>query len=207
MATKRHKRRRELKAAIFYLAALCAPSTMVFAQGTAVPPVLTVCEALRDINLYRGKVVVIVGHSYYTFDGRFFQEKCDPDDHILIQGHRWLSMIALGAEKPTSPSEIFPVGEGVLRERLSTLKEYRDEAQAQRGAEAKGPAVREGLVTLRWEEWVAVYGTLECPAKLRPHVPPSASNSRNVPGNGYGANGSVPAMIQVLRSKALPPSG
>ena len=168
---------------------------------------MTVCEALHDINLYRGKVVVIIGHSYNTFDGRFFHEKCDPDDHILIQGHRWLSMIAIGAEKPTDPSEAFPVDEGVLREKLSAVREYRDEAQAQRLAESKGPAAREGSVTMRFEEWVAIYGTLECPAKLRPHVPPNASNPRNVPGNGYGANGSVPAMIQVLRSKSLPPSG
>jgi len=125
-------------------------------------------------------------------------EKCDPDDRILIQGHRWLSAIAVGAEKPAVPDQAFPVGEDILREKLRQLSDYHSDAQ--------GSMVKEEVRTIAFASWVAVYGTLESPAKLKPHMPPNKSNSRNTPGNGYGANGSVPAMILVIRSKDVPPS-
>jgi hypothetical protein len=180
-----------------FLSLLCVPATL--AQETTIPKVLTVCEALRDLNLYTGKVVVIVGHSGFTFDGTFMHEKCDPDDRILIQGHRWLSMIAVGAEKPAEQNKTFPVDEGILREKLSQLNEYLSDAQ-----ESK-PNDRGTTITMSMSAWVAVYGTLQSPTRLKPHKPPSASNSHNTPGNGYGANGSVPAMILVVSSKAVPP--
>ena len=182
--------------AAVFLALFCVPITR--AQESAAPQVLTVCEALRGIDLYRGKVVVIVGRSNYTFEGPFMHEKCDPDDRILIQGHRWLSAIAVGAEKPAVPDQAFPVGEDILREKLRQLSDYHSDAQ--------GSMVKEEVRTIAFASWVAVYGTLESPAKLKPHMPPNKSNSRNTPGNGYGANGSVPAMILVIRSKDVPPS-
>jgi hypothetical protein len=138
-----------------------------------------------------------VGRSNYTFEGPFMHERCDPDDRILIQGHRWLSAIAVGAEKPAVPDQAFPVGEDILREKLRQLNDYHRDAQ--------DSMAKEQVRTITLASWDVVYGTLESPARLKPHKPPSASNSRNTPGNGYGANGSVPAMILVIRSKTVPP--
>jgi hypothetical protein len=190
--------RKSLDAAVF-LALFCLPITHARAQEPAAPPVLTVCEALHDINLYRDKAVVIVGRSGDTFEGRFLHEKCDLDDRILIQGHRWLSMIALGAEKQEGTNQAFPVAEDILREKLSQLIDYHSDGQ--------GSIAKEQVRTIVLASWVAIYGTLESPAKLRPPIPPNKSNSRNTPGNGYGANGSVPAMILLIRSKDVPPNG
>lgn len=190
--------RKSLDAAVF-LALFCLHMMHARAQEPAALPVLTVCQALRGIEVYRGKAVVIVGHSGDTFEGRFLHEKCDPDDRILIQAHRWLSMIAVGAEEPAGTNEAFPVGEGILREKLRQLSDYHSDAQRS--------ISKTGAIAIVFESWVAVYGTLESPAKLKPHVLPSPPNPRNTPGNGYGANGSVPAMMLTIRSKEVPPNG
>jgi hypothetical protein len=183
------------------LALFCVLTTVALAQEPPIPRVLTVCEALHDLDSYRGKAAVIVGRSNGTFEGSFLHAKCGTDEHVLLQGHRWLSMIALaGAEKPTDINETFPIDEEILREKLSQLEEY----QGPERTEAQGSIARKRVSVSSSGQWVAVYGTLDSPAKLRPHVPPSVSNSRNRPGNGYGANGSVPARIVVISSKIVP---
>ncbi len=171
----------------------CGLPTPTLAQESAVPPVLTICEALRNFNMYRGKDVVIVGRYGSTFEGPFMSEKCEADDRILIQGHRWLSMIALSSSEKSADKREFPVVDAILRAKLSQVAGY--DATAQGSADAKR-SIASG--------WEAVYGRLDTPAKLRPHVPPSASYSRNIPGNGYGANGTVPVRILVINQKSLP---
>jgi hypothetical protein len=54
------------------------------------------------------------------------------------------------------------------------------------------------------DKWTAVYGRLEAPLKLRPQST-SASHSR--PGNGYGANGTVPARLRIQQVYDFPPPG
>ena len=61
-------------------------------------------KRFRDIGLYAGKDVVIVGYSGWTFEGRFMHEKCESDDRITIQGRKWLSMIELGRVEGSSPT-------------------------------------------------------------------------------------------------------
>src|SRR5260370_28702890 len=114
-----------LQSAGFLLALCCSFTTPTLAQESALPPVLTICEALRNFDMYRGKDVVIVGRCEFTFEGAFMSEKCEADDRILIQGHRWLSMIAFGpTEKRTEPLKAFPVDEAILREKLSQVNSY-----------------------------------------------------------------------------------
>src|SRR5262249_15115875 len=48
-------------------------------QSRPTVPVLTLCEALRDLNLYRGKQVAIVARSVWTFEGTFLSGKCEAD--------------------------------------------------------------------------------------------------------------------------------
>ncbi len=128
----------------------------------------------------------------------FMSEKCEADDRILIQGHRWLSMIAFGpTEKRTEPLKAFPVDEAILREKLSQVNSYHATVQG-----SDPPDLSVNVISL--SGWDAVYGRLDSPARLKPHVPPSGSHSRNTPGNGYGANGTVPVRIFVINSKPLP---
>jgi hypothetical protein len=179
----------------FLFAMRCVSPTPAPAQETPAPPVLTVCEALRNFNLYRGKDVVIVGSYGWTFEGNFMHEKCDPDDLILIQGHRWLSMIAVWpTDKSAEVQSTFPVDEAILRKKLSEVNDYHVTVQGISPPE---------IFTLRMGGWDAVYGRLDSPAKLKPYVSRGASNPRNIPGTGYGANGTVPVRILVVRQKSL----
>ena len=41
-------------------------------------PVLTVCEALRGLSKHNGKEVIIVGRSFWTFEGSFINEEFFP---------------------------------------------------------------------------------------------------------------------------------
>ena len=58
-----------LQSAGFLLALCCSFTTPTLAQESALPPVLTICEALRNFDMYRGKDVVIVGRYEFTFEG------------------------------------------------------------------------------------------------------------------------------------------
>jgi len=183
---------------LFFSAAALAPM-----PALAAPPVLTVCEVLTDLDLYRGQNIVIVASSGWTFEGSFLHERCEADDRILVQGHPWPSLIQLAtAERPAFPTDVFPVDDVVIREKLSHMSKYRSQDSA-RAEREPGATPR----TSAHENWVAIYGTLESPRNLREPVPWNASDGRNKPGNGYGANGSVPARILVIKSKPIPPKG
>ena len=151
-------------------------------------PVLTVCEALHALNAYRKKDVVIIGRFSSTFEGGLLHERCEEDDRVLLQGHRWLAAIALSAAaEPHAVNDVFPISDVLLREKLNESRDYHSLHQE----------TRENR-----EPWLAVFGTLESPAKLKNHLPPSASNPHNIPGNGYMSNGTVPAAI-VVRGQRL----
>ena len=51
------------------------------------------------------------------------------------------------------------------------------------------------------DRWTAVYGRLEAPHKLQAQ---STSGSRSHSGNGYGANGSVPARLYIRQDYDFP---
>ncbi len=200
----RHYGRNASQKAVCLCVFLFATATIPLAPASPGPPVLTVCEALRDIGIYAGKDVVIVGYSGWTFEGGFLHEKCESDDRIAIQGRKWLSMIELGrVEAPAGATEPFPVEESVVREKLSHLSDYK--SPENKGSQVQGSAARgAGRLSLSGS-WVAAYGKIQSPAKLEEPVPPTPSNPRNMPGNGYGANGSVPARLLVIKSISVPP--
>lgn len=58
------------------------------AQEHATVPVVTVCEVLRGLDVYRGRSVIVVGNAYWTLDGTFMDGKCEPENLVLLQGHR-----------------------------------------------------------------------------------------------------------------------
>ena len=131
--------------------------------------------------------MVVVARSSYTFEGWFLHEGCEVDGRILIHGNRWLSMIALRPAGQTPEHNSFPVDEVLLRKKLSHLTAIVDTTPT---TSTPASAIS--------DRWIAVFGKLESPAPLKPHI-----QSRKIPGNGYGANGSVPARILIISSKNL----
>jgi hypothetical protein len=173
----------------------------VYARASPVIPVLSVCETLRSFKLYRGRTVVIVARSEMTFEGSFMDERCETDARILIQGHRWLSMIELFSDSDTATqSGAFPVDETLLRAKMTEVKSHADPVQQDQRLAAATVGVQAGDSR---DTWVAVYGQIECPARLKPHIPPSGAHYHNIAGNGYGSNGSVPARITAIRLVTL----
>ncbi len=140
---------------------------------------LTVCEALHNLAEYNGKDVVIVGISGYTFEGNFMDEGCGPDGRTLIQEHWWLSMIYLREGRPANVS----FDKDLVRRKLEDLMR-----QAGTSNQPTGPFA---------PKWVALYGRLVSPVKLRPFSPSLNPKMKSISGNGFGANGSVPAELLV----------
>ena len=146
-------------------------------------PVLTVCEALRDIKTYNGKDVAIVGLAGWTFEGTFLSERCEPDGYVQVAGHRWLSMIALAGGGQVEP----PVN---LNEELLLRKLAEVQKTTERGP-GEGPLAA---------HWMVAQGRLVSPSKL---ISPRPTGGRNKAGNGFGANGSVPARLDLTSSRGL----
>jgi hypothetical protein len=167
---------------------------LVYSRESPAIPVLSVCETLRSLKLYRGRTVVIVARSGRTFEGNFMDEQCETDGRILIQGHRWLSMIELFSDLDTA------VEETLLRAKMTEVKSHAEPVPQDPSLAAATAVVQAGDSS---DNWVAVYGQIECPAQLKPHIPPSGAHHRNIAGNGYGANGSVPARITAIRFVTL----
>ena len=108
-------------------------------------------------------------------------------------------MIELGRAEPLArATEPFPVEEPVLREKLGHLEDYKS-AERKAKPRADSEVGRAGRLSLSGS-WVAAYGTIQSPSKLEAPVPPTISNPRNIAGNGYGVNGSVPARLLVIKS-------
>jgi hypothetical protein len=185
---------------------ITTPISILQGQQATKVPVLTVCEVLRNISMFRGASVVIVGRTRYTFDGEFLFANCEADSKILIGKHRWPSIIAESAppDRPQSEQPAMPAG-------LDLLQQKRASAELEQTPESPEPAVegphRTGSTNQRQPlfeaHWVAIYGTFESPTNLVPPRVPRAPTYSSAPGTGFGANGSVPAEIKVLSTKLL----
>jgi hypothetical protein len=167
--------------------------------GPAPPPVLTVCEALRNLDAYRGRDVVIVAQLDWTFEGDMLHESCETGDSVPLQGSKWPSIIALAHSEKSAAHMPFPVDQPAIRQGLRRVNGYREAPTQQPQPAAPTPGTK--LVLNLRPRWAAVYGQLESPAKLSP--PRRTSNPGVVPGNGYGANGSVPARLQEVSIQEL----
>ena len=174
---------------------------VAYSQQARMVTTLTLCEALRNLNAYHGQTVVIVSHSYYPiFHGPHLYEKCEYDGLILIQKHRWLSMMELDfANDLRAPGDAFPVEEALLWNKLKEVKGY--VAPVTEGTELATPGTVEAPELEG--DYVAVYGRVESPVRLKPEVLPGGPNASFHSGNGYGVNGSVPARILVIHEKTL----
>ena len=61
-----------------------------------------------------------MGRSFWTFEGSFINEECEPDGAVNVNGKRWLSMIffqnGIGGERP------FQWDEHALRTKLEQIQ-------------------------------------------------------------------------------------
>jgi hypothetical protein len=48
----------------------------IVSASDVMPPVLTVCEVLSDLQRYQGKLVVVVGRSGATSEGSWLDQEC-----------------------------------------------------------------------------------------------------------------------------------
>ena len=145
-------------------------------------PVLTVCEALHDLAEYNGKLVIVVGRSFWTFAGSFLNEECGRDGKVAVQGKEWLSMIALGSMLD-APTVVFAWDIDALNRKLKQVQETTH--------------IRESSIQVTGEGWSAICGRLEAPRVLRPP-------GNRTAGNGYGVKGSVPAQLRAVRTFSFP---
>jgi hypothetical protein len=164
--------------------------------------VLTVCDILRNIVTRRGKEVVIVALSGFTFEGTFLGEQCDSDAHVMIEGHKWLGMIAVNWGDAAPETAAFPIEDAILRRKQRDLSQAEGTHTPTTANDASvPPSPRNAGITLR-PHWIAVYGRMESPNRPEP---PRISGSTRSSGNGYRANGSVPAQIRVKAYRSLEP--
>jgi hypothetical protein len=145
-------------------------------------PVLTVCEALHDLEKYNGKVVIVVGRAFWTFEGSFMNEECGRDGTTMVQGQEWLNMIAFGPRN-VDMAIAFEWDMDALTRKLKQVQQT--------------TRIQERAIPISGEGWSAVCGRLESPRSLQP---PGKRNA----GNGYGANGSVPAQLRWVRDYRFP---
>lgn len=182
--------------ALYFVVALTCVAPFFGQAPAASTPVLTVCEALRDLNLYNGKNVVIVGRSAWTFEGTFLSEDCEPDGRTMVQGERWLSGIYISGEDQQSARQgIFKFDEELLRQKLAVVQRTTHLISEQKSIAKNNPFA---------DRWMAILGRLVSRATLMPHRPPNSSQTKDVSGNGFGANGSVPAKLVLLTSYKFP---
>jgi hypothetical protein len=142
------------------------------------------------------------GKARATFEGIFLSAKCEADGRVTIQGARWLSAIAVVWNDPKENQEAFPADDVTIRQKLVALKSEHDESEQHTGESRHPPDPQPRTINFD-SHWVAVFGVLNSPPRLRPPQRGSGPSKRNIPGNGYGANGSVPAKILASAEKAL----
>ena len=158
-------------------------------------PVLTVCEALRNIKSYRGKEIAVVGRSAFTFEGDFISEQCEPDGTVMIQGHKWLTTIYLThVDETFATQKTLAIDENLLQQKLALVRRSTNLTTRNKPPQEKG---------MFSDHWLAVVGRLESPGLLIPHRPPQGVDPVNKPGNGYGSNGSVPAKMVHIEIREL----
>ena len=72
-------------------------------------PVLSVCDVLQHLSAYRGKTVVVVGHTFDSFEGGILSGGCGGRKSVGIGGKQWpVAIFELGNRIP-SKAGAFPV--------------------------------------------------------------------------------------------------
>lgn len=135
-------------------------------------PVVTVCEALTDLQRYEGKTIVVLGRFTSTDEGSWLDAECG----FKVQNAKWefpTSISTSYAVDEFAPAPIKPSGfrwdEPLLRQKLEQLKQT--------------TRLREVRSINYADQWVAFLGRLETqlPRKIRV----SAERIGYTPGFGH----------------------
>ena len=140
------------------------------------PPILTVCEAVRNLRTLRNRTVIAVGVYFWTFEGGFLSEQCPERNGQTSLKKEQVIQLRTGSGQGTLPTR-FEWNRDLLQAKLR---------QAQTCTKLPPPD------PLSDARWMAVRGTLQGPGVFRP---PKKIADTVRPGNGYGVNGSVPARL------------
>jgi hypothetical protein len=146
-------------------------------------PVLTVCEALRQLQQYRGRGIIVVGLYGWTMEGGFLSENCVRSSDRTKRSTEELIALRFSPQAPPLPTG-FVWNRAALEARLR---------QAQIPKRTKIEQHQNtGQALLPSEKRVAVYGRLQSPKVFHGPIRTRAGIHS---GNGYGANGSVKAAL------------
>lgn len=139
--------------------------------------ILTVCEALRNLDSYNFKLVIIIGRLGRTDEGTWLDERCN--ENITTDGFVWPNIISVSVGAQTQPLSR-PPKESAWNKRLLLNKA--------KTVKQTTPIRREPPYE---EELAAVYGRLESPRKLRAVLCGDGSTCDN----GLGHLNAAPAEI------------
>lgn len=155
-----------------------------FGQATPSPAqpiaVITVCEALKNLSLYNGKPIVIVGRLGGTFEGSWLSENCDSS--LITDGYTWSNIISTSylrseTEPPPPLPQNFKWDKELLQSKLKQLQ------ATTRLRDAK---------TLEYsDKWVAIFGRFEARLPLRTAV----AGDGKPRGYGFGHLNAAPAQL------------
>ena len=159
---------------------LISPNREVYFGPMPVPApirILTVCEALRNLDIYNFKLVIIVGRRVETDEGTWLDQRCS--ETLTTEGFTWPNLISVSVgaqtEPPPGPPKGFEWDKRLLLRKAKTVKQTT-------------PIRREPPYE---EKLAAVYGRLESPRKLRGVF----CGDGRACGNGLGHLNAAPAEL------------
>jgi hypothetical protein len=145
-----------------------------------VVPVVTVCEALQDRELYNGKAIVVVGRLASTDEGSWIGEDCERK--IVTDGYTWANIISTTyarsqVEPPPGLPKEFKWDTGLLTNKLKDVQKT-----------TKLEVLKEYNYS---DRWVAIFGRFETRSPLQ-----AVSGGRGqLMGYGFGHLNSAPAQL------------
>jgi hypothetical protein len=149
-------------------------SLLGVALGQGVP-VVTVCEALQDRDLYNGKSIVVVGRHGGTDEGSWLSEDCERK--IVTDGYTWANVISTTyARSQVEPPPGLPRGFSWNTELMANkLKDVQKTTKLQEHGDG----------------WVAIFGRFETRSPLQS----VRGGSGQLMGYGFGHLNYAPAQL------------
>ena len=145
---------------------------------------VTVCDVLKDLSAYDGKVVAVVGRFSFRQNGRWIgEQKCD---RKLVTGEpEWPNSLWVSYEPATAPKppDVLAVDGVLLAQKLREVKLATTLTKFRFGSSD-------------YDSWAVIYGRIEMRKEL---LGASAGGTRK---NGFGYGDSSPARL-VCHSDAV----
>jgi hypothetical protein len=129
------------------LVTACLSGAALFAAD-APPPVIRVCEILRDLSSYQGTVVAVVGRFSYRDGGRFLSEKaCDSIKGEGQQDRITILVLFDSKSAPKPPHDLY-FDRRIVGKQLELIRRQTALASFRFGSQD-------------YDRWAVVYGRIE----------------------------------------------